>query len=99
MEWTAEWFVLITSLIVGCSHILRAGDWVDVYAALARAGRPGALANGGLSLVPGAALVAGHEVWVWPGVDLTLFGWLLVAKAAVNFLAPEHALRSMATLG
>ena len=51
--------------------------------------------NGGLSLLPGAAIVAGHGSWAWPGAVLTALGWLLVAKAAVCFLAPDQALRSM----
>ena len=45
--------------------------------------------------MPGAALVAGHGSWAWPAAVLTVFGWLLIAKAAVCFLAPEHAPRSM----
>src|SRR5262249_4688748 len=39
--------------------------------------------------------VAGHGSWRWPGAVLTAFGWLLVAKAALCFLAPDKALRSM----
>ena len=45
--------------------------------------------------MPGAALAAGHRSWVWPESLLTAFGWLLIAKAAVCFLSPEKALRSM----
>jgi hypothetical protein len=45
--------------------------------------------------VPGAVLLAGHGSWAWPGAVLTAFGWLLTAKAAVCFLAPDRALRSM----
>jgi hypothetical protein len=48
-----------------------------------------------LSLVPGAAIVAGHGAWSWPGGVLTAFGWLLVVKGGVCFLAPDQALRSM----
>jgi hypothetical protein len=96
MEWAVEWFVLITALAIGSSHILRASDWVEVYGRLHRAGRPGAFINGALSLAPGAALAAGHGVWSWPGVVLTVFGWLLVVKGLVCFLAPDKALRSMA---
>lgn len=95
MERAVEWFVAVTSLIVGCSHIFRATDWVEVFARLHRIGRPGAFINGGLSLVTGAIIVAGHPVWTWPGVALTVFGWLMVAKGAVCFLAPDKALRSM----
>jgi hypothetical protein len=87
--------VAVTAAVVGLSHLLRPGDWAEAYRQLHRCGRPGAFANGALSLVPGAAVVAGHGSWAWPGTVLTAFGWLLVAKAAVCFLAPDQALRSM----
>jgi hypothetical protein len=96
MERAVEWFVALTSLVVGASHILRADAWVEVYRLLQRNGRPGAFANGALHLVPGAAVVAGHGAWSWPGGVLTALGWLLVAKGLLCFLAPDLALRSMA---
>jgi hypothetical protein len=95
MERVVEWFVAITSLVVGASHIARADDWVETFGRLHRAGRPGAFANGGLSLVAGAAVVAGHPDWSWPDAVLTAFGWLLVLKGLISFLAPDAALRSM----
>ena len=73
--------------------------WAEVFAALHRAGRPGAFANGGLSLVPGAAFVAAHPVWSGPAVVLTLLGWVLVVKGTVCFLAPGVALRGMGRAG
>lgn len=90
-----EWFFLFTSLVIGLSHLFRPDDWGAVFAALHRAGRPGAFANGGLSLAPGAAIVAGHPVWSGPAVVLTVFGCLLIAKGVVCFLAPDLALASM----
>ena len=95
MERVVEWFVAITAGVVGLSHLLRPGDWAEAYGQLHRCGRPGAFANGALHLAPGALLVAGHPSWGWPGAVLTGLGWLLVAKAAVCFLAPQWALRSM----
>ena len=95
MERAIEWFVVVTGAVVGSSHLLRPGDWAEAYRQLHRCGRPGAFVNGTLSLVAGAAVVAGHGSWAWPGAVLTAFGWLLVAKAAVCFLAPDKALRSM----
>src|SRR5947207_5906296 len=96
MERVVEWFVAVTAAVVASSHLLRPGDWAEAYRQLHRCGRPGAFANGALSLVPGAAVVAGHGAWSWPGGVLTAFGWLLVAKGLVCFLAPDVALRSMA---
>src|SRR5262245_56957183 len=75
--------------------MLQPRAWVEVFAALHRLGRPGAFANGGLSLVPGAVLVAVHPVWSGPAVVLTVLGWLMVLKGAICFLAPGVALRSM----
>jgi hypothetical protein len=95
MERAIETFIALTSLIIGASHIVRAGTWVEVYGRLHRLGRPGAFANGALSLAIGSAVVAGHRVWSWPGGVLTTFGWLLVAKGVLCFVAPDIALRSM----
>jgi hypothetical protein len=95
MERAVEWFVAITSFVVGASHILWPGDWAEAYRQLHRCGRPGAFVNGALHLVAGAAVLAGHNSWAWPGAVLTGFGWLLTAKAVICFLAPEKALRSM----
>ena len=95
MERAVEWFVAVTSLVIGASHVLRADDWVEVFARLHHAGRPGAFANGALHLVTGAAVVAGHGGWSWPGAVLTAYGWLLVLKGLVCFLAPDLGLRSM----
>jgi hypothetical protein len=95
MERAIEWFVAVTAVIVGWSHLLRPSDWAEAFRQLHRCGRPGAFANGALSLVPGAAVIAGHGSWTWPGAVLTAFGWLLIVKAAVCFLAPDKALRSM----
>jgi hypothetical protein len=95
MEQAVEWYVLATSLVVGLSHMFYPGDWGAAYAALHRAGRPGAFANGGLSLVTGAAIVAGHPVWSGPSVVLTVVGCLSIAKGVACFLAPDRALASI----
>jgi len=96
VERAVEGFVAVTAIAVGLSHLLRPGDWAEAFRQLHRCGRPGAFVNGGLSLAPGAAIVAGHGSWAWPGAVLTGFGWLLVAKGFVCLLAPDRALRSMA---
>ncbi len=95
MERAVEWFVAITSLAIGASHLLRPRDWAEAFRQLHTCGRPGALANGGLSLFTGAVIVAGHGSWMWPGAVITGFGWLLVLKGIGALLAPDKALQSM----
>jgi hypothetical protein len=95
MEHSIEWFMLVTSVIIGLSHVCYPGEWGAAFAAMHRAGRPGAFANGGLSLVMGAAIVAGHPVWSGPAVVVTVLGYLNIVKAAVCFLSPDRALQSM----
>jgi hypothetical protein len=91
-----EWFIAVTALAVGLSHAARPRDWAEAFGQLHRLGRPGAFANGLLSLTAGAVIVAGHGSWAWPGAVLTGFGWLLVVKGFGCLLAPDKALRSMA---
>jgi hypothetical protein len=76
-----EWYIVITALVVGASHVARPRDWAEAFRQLHRCGRPGALANGVLSLVPGAAIVAGHGSWAGAGAVPTGFGWLLGVAA------------------
>lgn len=95
MERTVEWFVAVTALAVGASHLLRSADWAEAFRQLHRCGRSGAFLNGGLSLAIGAAIVAGDGSWAWPGAVITGFGWLLIAKGAVCLLVPDKALQSM----
>ena len=45
-----EWYIAITALVVGASHVARPRDWAEAFRQLPRCGRPGALANGVLSL-------------------------------------------------
>jgi hypothetical protein len=60
VERAVEWFVAVTAVAVGASHLLRPGDWADAFRRLHGCGRAGAFVNGGLSLAPGAAIIAGH---------------------------------------
>jgi hypothetical protein len=95
MEPAVEWFVAITALVAGASHVLRPNDWAAAFLRLHQLGRPAAFMNGILSLIPGAVILAGHRTWVFPGVVITGYGCLLLLKAAVCLLAPDAALRSM----
>jgi hypothetical protein len=95
VERQVEWFVAITALAVGASHLLGPKDWAEAFRRLHKLGRPGAFIHGMLSLFTGSAIVAGHGSWAWPGAVVTAFGWLQVAKGVLCLLAPDKALRSM----
>ncbi len=97
MEIAVEWYLAITLLVIGASHVLRPGDWCEAFRQLHRCGRgrPGAFINGVLSLATGAIIVAGHGSWSWPGTIVTVLGWFLIAKAVSCFLLSDLALRSM----
>jgi hypothetical protein len=90
-----EIFVAITSLVLGASHIFRASDWAAAYRRLHDLGRTGAFINGGLHLIVGAILISFLRSLAWPHAVLMVFGFLLVLKGTVCFLAPDLALRSM----
>ena len=96
MHHAIQSYTLITFVVVGLSHLLRPRDWADTYARLHRLGPTGAFINGGLSLLPGAALVAAHPVYAGPAIIVTLLGWALVLKGSVCLVAPSVALRGMA---
>src|SRR6266545_4639590 len=96
MARAVEWYLLVTSLVVGLSHVLQPAAWAEAYAALHRAGRPGAFVNGALALATGAMVLGFHPVWSGPPLALTVFGWILVLKGAVCFLTPRRGLGSMA---
>ena len=82
-------------LIIGLSHLLQPRAWVEFFIALREKGRAGVFANGFLSLVFGSLIVSFHDVWTgWP-VVLTLLGWAQVIKAAVAFVLPDVAMRSL----
>jgi len=99
METTVEWFVAITSFVMGASHVALASDWVEAFRAVHGQRRTGAFLNGGYYLFTGAFIAAGHPVWTGPAIAITVFGWLLVLKGAVNLLLPDQALRSIARGG
>jgi hypothetical protein len=93
MERAAQVFAATSFLVIGVSHLLRPGAWVEFFAQLRRLGRPGAFAEGFISLNFGAIVVSLHNLWSWPEVVLTLIGWAQVSKALLRFVAPEASLR------
>ena len=96
MERAIEIFAAINFLIIGLSHVFQHRAWAEFFVQLQRQGRPGAFANGFLSLFTGSLIVAFHNVWSWPGVLLTALGYGMLLKSAVVFIRPDWGLASMA---
>jgi hypothetical protein len=83
--------------LMGLSHVLQPRMWQDYFEALHKQGAPGVLTKTMIwEFWPALIVVTGHQVWRGPGVILTVFGWLLLAKCAISLLAPQISLRSMA---
>ena len=95
MERAIEIFAAINLLVIGVSHVFQHRAWAEFFVQLQQQGRPGAFANGFLSLFTGSLIVAFHPVWSWPGIVLTVIGYAMVLKATVIFARPDWGLASM----
>jgi hypothetical protein len=95
MERAVEVFAVIQLVIIGVSHVVFHREWARFFIWLRERGLTVAFANGFTSLAFGSVVVAFHPVWSGIPLALTVFGVLNLVKAAVCFLFPEVALRSM----
>ena len=95
MERAIQIFAAVNFMVIGLSHIFQHRAWAEFFVWLHAQGRPGALANGFLSLLTGSLIVAFHNVWTGPETLLTCVGWSLLLKSAVVFLAPNLGLHSI----
>jgi hypothetical protein len=83
--------------LMGLSHVLQPRMWQDYFEGLHKQGAAGILTKTMTwEFWPAVIVVTGHQVWRGPGVILTVFGWLLLAKCAISLWAPQISLRSMA---
>lgn len=80
---------------MGLSHIVQPDAWREFFQKLHAMGRPGAFANGFITLVMGSLIVSFHNVWHGVPIILTLIGWAYILKSTIIFLNPEWNLRSM----
>jgi len=96
MEEYMRMFAAICFFVIGVSHIVQHRAWSEFFALLHRQGRPGAFANGFLSLFTGGLIVSFHNVWHGIPIVLTLIGWGMLLKAFIVFAVPDWGLRSMA---
>jgi hypothetical protein len=95
MERAIEIFAVVQLTVIGLSHIVFHRAWAEFFVWLTSRGRPGAFANGFMSLAFGSIVVAFHQVWSGLPMVLTVVGVLSLVKAASCFLFPDAALRSM----
>ncbi len=95
MEQGIRAFVAVNFLVLGLSHVVQHRAWAEFFARLHGLGRPGAFANGFLSLMTGTLIVSFHNVWSGFPMAVTLLGWSMVLKATIVFVFPEVGLRSM----
>ena len=95
MERAIEILAVIQLTIIGLSHIVHHRAWAEFFIWLRSKGEPGVFANGFLSLTAGSLIFSFHRVWSGIPLVLTVFGILNILKAAVCFLFPARAMRSM----
>lgn len=95
MERAIEIFALVHLVPLGFSHLLKHKAWADFFMLLSEQGRAGVFFHSFLSLWFGSVVAGFYRVWEGPGLVLTLWGWLLILKAAHGFLFPDAALRSL----
>ena len=95
MERAIEILAVIQLTIIGLSHIIHQRAWAEFYIWLRGKGDTGVFANGFLSLTAGSLIFSFHRVWSGIPLVLTLFGILNILKAAICFLFPARAMRSM----
>jgi len=96
MERAVEILVCINVFIIGLSHLLVPGVWVQFFQFLAAQGKAGSLANGFLSITFGSLIVSFH--WVWEGIipiSVTLLGIAQVIKSFVAFVLQSVGKRSI----
>ena len=91
-----QFVMLILSVPMGLSHIVRPAMWIDFFSRLHAQGTSGLVLKVlAVELWPAALLVTLHQVWSGPGIVLTLFGWAQFAKICLALLLPEIGMRSM----
>jgi len=98
MEKGIELYAAVAFLVIGLSHLFQSKGWVAFYRDLVAKGVTGAFAEGFLCLTFGGIIVAFHNVWRGPAIVVTLIGWGQVFKGLVRFVAPQVALKRMASI-
>ncbi len=86
----------IGCLLMGLSHLVQPEMWQRYFATLHQQGVVGVVTRTMFfELWPAIVIVTLHQVWHGPGIILTLYGWLALAKCAISLLAPQVGVRSL----
>jgi hypothetical protein len=78
----------VTLLVLGLSFLLQPPMWVS-YLRVFTADPHRAVPLNLMMLVLGLLIVAAHSEWEGWAVVVTVLGWVMVAKGAVNLLFPQ----------
>ena len=88
--------VLISSLIIGMSHIIQPALWGEYFADLRARGRAGLVSKiMQVELWPALLIVSLHQVWAGPAIVVTIYGWLLLLKVTIGLVLPSLGMASM----
>ena len=88
--------VLISSLIIGMSHIIQPALWGEYFADLRARGRAGLVSKiMQVELWPALLIVSLHQVWTGPAIVVTIYGWLLLLKVTIGLVLPSLGMASM----
>ena len=96
MEQGVERLAALTLVVTCVSHIAAPEAWARLFARIDESGETAGLYYGAVHLPLGLMIVAFHDVWTWPELFVTLFGWALLLKGAVHWMVPTLARRSIA---
>ena len=95
MERSVEVVVVVTSGVIGLSHILQPRAWAEFFILLRGKGEAGAFVDGFLNLPVAGMIIGFHNVWSGIPAVLTVVGWCLLIKSLIRFCAPKLALRML----
>ena len=92
-----EFIMCISCMLMGLSHMVQPRMWRDYFTALHEQGAHSIVTQTfALELWPALIIVTFHQHWSGPGIVLTVYGWLLLAKCCISVLMPRIGLRSLA---
>ena len=99
MERAVELLAGLVLLLTCLSHITAPGAWARLFDRIRASGDLAGLANAAIHLPLALLIVAFHNVWSAPEIWVTLIGWTLLVKGALQLLFPQVAQRSLSLAG